>query len=135
MYMSLNTAPVTVQGIGGNVAPPEGNKTIGPTYVNFATVNPFIDNLSLGMQQSSLISFAKSVYIDNAKNPNVTTFTVLGPGGSTGQIVVAKGYTQGWYSISMGRPINYQIQSAANTGITGLTFANYQEVASVWATQ
>lgn len=81
------------------------------------------------METTSLISFARMVYIDNSANTNAVTL-LFG-----GQNITVKGNTQGWYPTVSERPIQYTISSAAATGVTMIFFANYDTHPFQWATQ
>lgn len=126
--MSVNQ---TQLGIQGTVLSPLGQRAAGPITFNFATLGagPLGTNLSAQMQQG-LIDFAKSLYIDNSLNANTVTITFSG-----GFQVQVKPFTQGWYSIVCGRPIQFSITSGANTGSTTLWLANYEVSPFQWATQ
>lgn len=126
--MLINSS--TKIGLDGNPLPPEGQRGIPFTFT-FTSAAQIQENLS-AQQQQGLISFAKSIYIDNSLNPNPVVLVFGGVG--AGFSITAKGNTQGWYPVIQQRPIIFSISCAAAAGTTVLWIVNYDVEPGQWAT-
>lgn len=129
--MSLNPNALTAQtqGINGVIQTPEGRRAIGPFTFAFVDANPIQNNLAAPMSTGNLISFGLSIYIDNSANPNPVVVNT-----PSGHAITAKGNTQGWYPIILGRPIIFSVSCAAGAGTTKIMLANYEVPPAQWPT-
>jgi hypothetical protein len=115
-------------GIQGEPIPSEGERVVGPFTFVFADANPIHTNLTQQMASANLISYAKSIYIDNSGNTNEITM-------QWGiQPIKIPPSVQGWIPVVSQRPIIFSIQCAGGSGRTVILIANYLVAPYLYAT-
>lgn len=124
----MQTVPYASIGVGGIPEAPEGQRVIGPFLFTFTNSAPIAVNLRAQMENSLLISFGKTIYVDQSQNPNPVLVNFAN------HTMLIKGNTQGWYPIISQRPIQFQISCAAAAGFSQLWIANYDISPAQWAT-
>lgn len=108
--------------------PTEGPRAI-PLLLDFSVLASYLIDL-LSQQQQTRISMVQTVYIDLKDFDQALTVKVEG----IGQVIKAKGRTQGYYPILGTAPTKLTIASTA-AGIVPVTLLNVPIAGSVWATQ
>lgn len=110
--------------------PAEGPKAV-PVRLDFsgAIASYSLDGTLL--EQLHLLSMIQTIYIDMSNNPNSLTVVV----DNGGQVIQAKGNTQGYYPILVPNPMKLIFRSSANTKIVPVFLLNIPIAGVVWPTQ
>ena len=117
--------------VGNQNIPSEGPRAI-PLNLDFtnATGQPsYTVDLSV-VQQQTRLSMVQTVFIDLSGTDSQLAIKVNG----TNQIVIAKGRTQGYYSLLAPAPTKLEITSLANA-IVPVALINVPIAGTIWATQ
>lgn len=120
--------------INNQTAPTEGPKTL-PLVFDFTKADTYLIDLSSlisGAGGGPLISMIQTVYIDASGTDSEVVVTLLG----SGQIITAKGRTQGYYNVLVSNPAQLSVQCTDNE-MAGLPMQllNIPIAGAVWATQ
>jgi hypothetical protein len=122
-YNSLQVSLIMNQTV-----PQEGPRAI-PMKMDF-TSTPEVD-VDIGqLQQRGFMSMVQSVFVDMNNIPNPLTIVVNG----TGQNIVCKPNTQGYYTILCPNPVKLQFQTTVGSPIVTVFLCNSPIPGNVWPT-
>jgi hypothetical protein len=103
----LGSMPFSIQRTLG--IPDEGPKAL-PLTLDFTAANEYTLDYS-SMQQRGFLSLIQTLYVDTQNSDVALTVTIAGGG----QVVIAKGRTQGYYPVLVPNPPRFTF-SAENAG-------------------
>jgi hypothetical protein len=105
--------PSNFQPLSNQEVPGEGPKAI-PMRFNFAATEQWNVDMT-NQQQQAYISMIQSMYIDAsaATDDTSVTFPV------SGQVVIAKAGTQGYYSVLCANPPRFNVANGSGDGTSG----------------
>ena len=111
--------------------PAEGPKAV-PVRLDFtgATITGYELDATL-LEQLRYLSMIQTIYIDMVNNPNSLVVTVE----NGGQVIQAKGNTQGYYPILVPNPMKLFFRSSANSQIIPVFLINIPIAGVIWSTQ
>jgi hypothetical protein len=116
--------------------PSEGTKAI-PMLLDFTLANQFTLDLT-NIQQRGFLSMVQSLYIDNSTSDIPLQIFING----SQMVVVAKGRTQGWYTVMCPNPVKFAFSCPGGPGFDVTTgrygirvyFCNVPIPGVVWPT-
>lgn len=106
----------------------EGPRILPILNIDFGTNPVYSLDYSNQMKQGRM-SMVQTVFIDNSQNDAAVTVTM-----STGQQIVAKGRTQGYYSCLVQDPFRVAFESPGGAKVSFI-FLNFQLQPAQWLTQ
>jgi hypothetical protein len=121
------------QALGETLTPAEGPRAV-VTNLNFATYESYLidaENIFGSSSPTGVFSAAQSIYIDASGTDNQVSVTV----GKTGQVITAKGRTQGWYPLCAPNIFNLIVSCSDVNAQFVCIITNYFVPPAVWPTQ
>lgn len=109
--------------------PDEGPKAI-PVLLDFTgAVDTYILDIEL-LQNQGRMSMVQTLFIDLSQSANSLTINVNG----TGQVIIAKAHTQGYYTVLCANPCKMTFQSLAGGVVIPIQLVNAAIPGVVWST-
>ena len=126
----IGKTQVTKWQIGNSLMPAEGPRVIS-TLLDFAVQNDgFVFDSQNIVGDKESFSMVQSIFIDAQFTDDKVTVTVA----KSGQVIIAKGRTQGWYPVCAPNTWFLQVTCTDANAKVPCILANYQVAPGYWPT-